>query len=65
MAISKVWLDESENECTMCGACEAVCPEVFEVPEKMTVKEGVNFDDYADEIQEAIDSCPVEVIKSE
>lgn len=65
MAITKVWLDESENECTMCGACEAICPEVFEVPEKMTVKVGVNFDDYADEIQEAIDSCPVEVIKSE
>ena len=36
--ITKVWLDESENECTMCGACEATCPEVFEVPEKMVVR---------------------------
>ena len=24
--VTKVWLDETENECTMCGACEATCP---------------------------------------
>ena len=65
MGITKVWIDESENECTMCGVCEAVCDSVFEVPEKMVVKDGINFDDYADEVQEAIDSCPVEVIKME
>jgi|GEM_PF-156564 len=35
--ITRVWLDESKTECTMCGACEAACPEIFEVPEKMRV----------------------------
>lgn len=62
MAITKVWLDESENECTMCGACEAICDSVFEVPEKMVVVEGVDFSEFEDEIKEAAESCPVETI---
>ena len=37
MAITKVWLDESSDECVSCGACEATCDAVFEVPEKMKV----------------------------
>ena len=40
MAITKVWLDESNDECVSCGACEATCDAVFSVPEKMQVKEG-------------------------
>ncbi|MCL2101568.1 MAG: ferredoxin [Fibromonadales bacterium] len=62
MAITKVWLDESENECTMCGACEAVCEAVFEVPEKMVVKEGADFAANEEGIKEAADSCPVATI---
>ncbi len=62
MAIEKVWIDESENECTMCGACEAVCEEVFEVPEKVLVKEDADLS-MEDEIIEAADCCPVEIIK--
>ncbi len=65
MAIKKVWLDESENECISCGVCESICPEVFEVPEKMVVKHGANFNDYEDAILEAVDGCPSEVIKYE
>jgi ferredoxin len=42
MAITKVWLDETENECTMCGACEAIAPDIFEVPEKMIVRDDAN-----------------------
>lgn len=62
MAITKVWLDESENECTMCGACEAVADSVFAVPEKMVVKAGVDFSKYESEIKEAADGCPVATI---
>ncbi len=62
MAITKVWLDESENECTMCGACEAVCDAVFEVPEKMVVKAGVDFAKFEAEIKEAAEGCPVATI---
>ncbi|MDR2732414.1 MAG: ferredoxin [Fibromonadaceae bacterium] len=62
MAITKVWLDESENECSMCGACEAVCEAVFEVPEKVVVKDGADFAANEAEIKEAADGCPVGVI---
>jgi ferredoxin len=65
MAIKKVWLDESEDECISCGNCESICPEVFEVPDKMVVKAGVDFSKYEDTIKEAIDSCPTSVIKAE
>ena len=43
MAIVKVWLDESESECISCGNCADAAPEVFEVPDKMVVKPGVDF----------------------
>lgn len=65
MSIKRVWLDESENECISCGACEAACPEVFEVPDTMIVKRGVDFSKYEAEILDAADSCPTEVIKYE
>ncbi len=64
MAITKVWLDESENECTMCGACEAICPEVFEVPEKMIVVDDADLS-LDEEIEEAAECCPVETIAIE
>ncbi len=65
MAITKVWLDESSDECVSCGACEATCDAVFEVPEKMKVKEGVDYSAYESEIKDAADSCPAGVIKYE
>jgi ferredoxin len=63
MSVKKVRLDESENECISCGACEDICPEVFSVPEKMVVKTGVDFSLFEAEILDAIESCPVGVIK--
>jgi ferredoxin len=65
MAIRRVWLDESDNECISCGACEMACSEVFAVPDKMVVKSGVDFNKYEAQIIEAIESCPTEVIKYE
>lgn len=60
MAIKKVWI---EDGCTSCGLCEDICPEVFVVEDTAVVKEGVNFEDYDEQIREAADSCPVEVIE--
>ncbi|MFO8128827.1 MAG: ferredoxin [Bacteroidales bacterium] len=61
MAIKEVFIEEG---CTACGLCTDICPEVFELPDDVAiVKEGVNFDDFEDEIKEAAESCPVEVIK--
>ena len=63
MAITKVWI---EDGCTVCNLCEDTCPEVFEVDdETCTVKEGVDFNEHEDEIQQAAEECPVEVIKYE
>jgi len=63
-AITGVWLDESKEECTMCGLCESTCPEVFKVPEKMTILENADLSK-AELIQEAAVHCPVSVIAYE
>lgn len=60
MSIKKVWIEE---DCTACGLCEDICPEVFKLEDIATVIEGVNFADYEEKIKEAAESCPVEVIK--
>lgn len=60
MTIKKVWIDEG---CIACGLCEKICPEVFELKDLATVIEGVNYADYEEQIKEAAESCPVEVIK--
>ena len=60
MAIKKVWIEEG---CTACGLCQDICPEVFKLEDLATVIEGVNYADYEEQIKDAVDSCPVEVIK--
>ncbi len=65
MKITRVWLDESQDKCIACGMCESIAPDVFEVTDTMTVKEEVDFDQYQDEIKEAAESCPVNVISYE
>jgi ferredoxin len=60
MAIKKVWVEE---DCTACGLCEEICPEVFLLKDIATVIEGVNYADYEAKIKESAESCPVEVIK--
>ncbi len=65
MQITKVWLDESNDECTSCGLCESIAPDIFEVPDKMVVKSNANFNDSIADIKDAADSCPVGVIKFE
>jgi ferredoxin len=60
MAINKVWVEE---DCTACGLCEDICPEVFKLEDIATVIKGVNYSEHEDKIKEAAESCPVEVIK--
>jgi len=60
MAITKVWVEEG---CTSCGLCEDTCPEVFEIDDVSEVKSDAVFAGNEDEIEEAAESCPVEVIK--
>ena len=51
-----------QEECTGCGLCEEICPEVFQMNED-NVSEVYDADGASeDKIQEAIDDCPVECI---
>lgn len=60
MAIKRVWIEEG---CTACGLCEDICPEVFELTgDEAEVKEGVDLNNYEEQIREAAESCPVDVI---
>jgi len=64
MAITKVWIEEG---CTACALCEDIAPEIFELGdrEEAIVKPDVDFYAYEEEIKEAAESCPVEVIRIE
>lgn len=62
MAIKKVWIEEG---CTSCGLCESICPNVFEMPDEAVVKNDAELEANEDEIKEAAESCPVEIIKYE
>ncbi|MEA2041634.1 MAG: ferredoxin [Bacteroidota bacterium] len=62
MAIKKVWIEEG---CTVCGLCEEMAPDVFEVEDDCVVKDGADFDANEEDIKEAAESCPVEVIQFE
>jgi len=60
----KVVIDE--EECIGCGSCESICPEVFVLDEesqkaKVLLAEGGP----VDQINEAIEACPVECIRWE
>ena len=62
--ITKVWLDESKDECISCGACEAIIDLVFAVPDKMVIQPGAEkyFESHETDIREAAQSCPVDTI---
>jgi len=66
MPIRKVWI---EDGCITCDLCQDLAPEIFEVPagEICRTKKGhekflVGDPDLDERIQEAADTCPVEVI---
>lgn len=50
-----------EEGCISCGACESVCPEVFEIEDVAVVKEAAIAGN-EDCVKEAAEACPVSVI---
>lgn len=60
MAIKKVTIDT--DACAASAVCEAICPEVFEVDDYSQVKEGVDLNEYEEQIKEAAESCPTQAI---
>ncbi len=62
-AVVKVWIDEG---CITCDACENICPEVFNVEDdSCIIVDGVNPSEWGDDIIEAAEGCPVDVIMYE
>lgn len=55
----------NQDTCIGCGTCEAICPEVFRVIDGKSQVQEVNYDDYADKIQQSVSACPVQAISIE
>jgi ferredoxin len=52
------------DECSACGICEDICPEVFELgDEKAEVKVSPVPADAEEKVREAAEECPVEAIE--
>jgi ferredoxin len=69
MTIRRVWIVEG---CISCNLCQDLVPEVFEVPPGSTSRTRKGHEkllsgeaQIEERIQEAVDSCPVEVIQVE
>jgi len=65
--ITRVWIDESEEECVCCCACECTCEAIFcvsETEDKVKIV-GDDFAKYETEIIDAADCCPAGVIRYE
>lgn len=65
MKIVKVWRDDSVNTCVTCKICQAFAPRVFKVFDKMIIMPGIDYNLYENEIKEAAESCPTQIIKIE
>lgn len=60
----KLYLDQ--DVCTGCELCTQIAPDTFQMSEDGLVAEIISQpDEITDDIQEAIDSCPVEAISFE
>jgi ferredoxin len=62
--IRKVWIEEG---CISCSLCQDICADVFQVEDGLdcVIREGApaHFARKDEEIREAAQDCPVEVIK--
>ncbi|HED24687.1 MAG TPA: ferredoxin [Firmicutes bacterium] len=52
------------DDCSACGICEDICPEVFELgDEKAEVKVNPVPEEHAEKVREAAEECPTEAIE--
>lgn len=62
--ITKVWIDESEEKCVYCGACEAVCDAVFDASTtNHCIIKDADYSNYEVDIRDAAEFCPAGVIR--
>ncbi len=63
--MEKLKIKVNEDACIGCGACQAICPDVFELNDEgisTCLKNEIEDDKLKDEVLEAIESCPTEAI---
>ena len=55
----------NRDNCIGCGACEALCPEVFQIDDEglSSVINNGNIDE--EKVNEAVESCPTSAISKE
>lgn len=60
-------VEVNKDACIGCGACAAICPDVFEMDDEglsSVIKEEIS-DDLKEDVEEAVDSCPTSAISYE
>ncbi len=64
---NKMKVKVNRDSCIGCGACAAICDEVFEIDDEglSVVKKEVVSEEKKQEVQDASDSCPTGAIEVE
>ena len=56
----------NQGNCIGCGACESICPEVFQINDEglsSVIGKEEDFTSHEEEIRDAVDSCPTGAIE--
>lgn len=58
----------NQNNCIGCGACESICPEIFQINDEglsSVIGSEEDFTNHEEEIRDAVDSCPTSAIEEQ
>lgn len=59
-------VEVNRDTCIGCGACAAICPDVFELDDEgLSVAKKTKVEKENDEVLDAVDSCPTGAISAE
>ena len=56
----------NQGNCIGCGACESICPEMFQINDEgfsTVIGKEEDFTNHEEEIRDAVDSCPTGAIE--
>ena len=58
----------NQGNCIGCGACESICPEIFQINDEgfsTVIGSEEDFNNHEEEIRDALDSCPTGAISED